>query len=30
MSCKRSCMSNVAGSVLHSKIYAFSRVGSSR
>ena len=30
MSCKRSCMSNVAGSVLHSKFYAFSRVGSSR
>jgi hypothetical protein len=27
MSCKRSCMSNVSGSVLHSKYYIFSRVG---
>lgn len=30
MSCKRSCMSNVAGSVLHSKFYIFSRVGARR
>ena len=27
MSCKRSCMSNIAGSVIHSKIYTFSKVG---
>lgn len=27
ISCKRSCMSNTAGSVLHSKIFTFSRVG---
>ena len=29
-SCRRSCMSNVSGSVLHSKFYIFSRVGSTR
>jgi phosphatidylserine/phosphatidylglycerophosphate/cardiolipin synthase-like enzyme len=29
-SCRRSCMSNVAGSVTHSKVYTFSQVGSAR
>jgi hypothetical protein len=30
MSCKRSCMSNVAGSVLHSKFYLFSDLANSK